>query len=297
MSISPDVVRSWIHQAQTWIDLGKLNEAHDLLKHTEDVVLHSLENSQESERQVLLAETYNNQACYYNKCNKPKLAASLLTQAIQLQIKANANSVTLAKTNLNLAAALSLLGRHEDSLNHAMQALNLLTRGEENDEAIETIAIAHHSFATQNEHLGRLGDAVLHYRLALDQLKRLSWLHPLMSYLEEALQDAENRNTSIAMFVSERQSLRERARVGHRIRPTPLPSWVPSSTKQILPSKVPVPYKAPFSARRSVSPRRKKNRLAKLKPQNLTLDYESIGLPDISKGTNKINRTNMYNIN
>lgn len=286
MSISTDIVSSWIHQGQVWIDLGKLNEAHDLLRNTEYEILHSLENVQETERQQLLADTYNSLSCYYSACNKPKVATSLLTQALQLQIRANSSPIAVAKTHLNLAASLSLLGRHEESLKYAREALNLLSRVDKDDEVIETISIAHHSIATQNEHLGRMGEAVLNYRVALNQLMSLCNPHPLIPSLEAALEDAENRNASIAVFVSERQTLREKSRVSHRLRPAPRPSWVPSNITVPLPSK----------AGRSMSPRRKKNRLKKLKPQNLTLNFENGMLPDITKGSGWMARTNMYNI-
>ncbi|KAL7690196.1 putative tetratricopeptide-like helical domain superfamily [Plasmopara halstedii] len=73
------------------------------------------------------ATTLNNFACYYRRLGKLHAAMSSLKQALALETKLK-NIRSAADTQLNICAVLSQLGKHQEALNHAQEAIITLQK-------------------------------------------------------------------------------------------------------------------------------------------------------------------------
>jgi tetratricopeptide (TPR) repeat protein len=117
----------------------------------------------------LSAITLNNLGCYHKRQGKPKKALGYLQRALELERESNQDLTNIAGTHLNMCAIQSELGRHEDALVNAAQALNILSKEyDPSPNAISTLIIAYHNLGVENEFLNQKGEAMDAYKLGLE---------------------------------------------------------------------------------------------------------------------------------
>merc|ERR1719454_697860 len=77
-------------------------------------------------RLVLRAVTYNNMGCFYKSMSKLHTALQYLRKAQVIEERSMGKCQNPAGTHLNLCALLSQMGKHQEALAHAQNALKLL---------------------------------------------------------------------------------------------------------------------------------------------------------------------------
>lgn len=109
------------------------------------------------------AATYNNFACLFRKKGELSKALQYLQKSLKLESRIT-DSQNTADTHINICAVLSQLGKHQDALNHAQKALDLLgtllSPQESVDELslpptdrVAALAIAYHNVGVEQEFL------------------------------------------------------------------------------------------------------------------------------------------------
>lgn len=99
---------------------------------------------------------------------------------------------------LNMTTVLADLGRHEEALEKAQEAVRMLTRAERMGRAADPslLSAAYHNLAVQQERLGATKGHVRSYRAAvLHARKGGTKSHPMASFMEAAYSNARSRST------------------------------------------------------------------------------------------------------
>ncbi|KAL3657469.1 hypothetical protein V7S43_017608 [Phytophthora oleae] len=127
------------------------------------------------------ATTLNNFACYYRRLGKLHSAMTSLKRALELE-KRLENVRNAADTQLNMCAVLSQLGKHQQALEHAQEALISLQEGfihgkettdtnSENSatsssrlDRISVMCIAYHNIGVEQEFLKDCAESVVSYK-------------------------------------------------------------------------------------------------------------------------------------
>ena len=125
-------------------------------------------------------KTLNTLACYYRHIGKARIAENYLLKALDLQCD-------MSNTHLNLCAVLSELGKHEDAMLHAMQAVIFMQdnsiAAHKNPSIVcepSLMAIAYINLGVELEFLKRNQEAMGFYKRALDYCaKNLTEDHPI----------------------------------------------------------------------------------------------------------------------
>ena len=135
-------------------------------------------------------KTLNTLACYYRQIGKARIAESYLLKALNLQSD-------LPNTHLNLCAVLSELGKHEEAVMQAMQAVilmqDLLISVKKNPETLvdeSLMPIAFLNLGVELEFLKRFEEALGFYKRAQSFAeKKLSSEHPVKKNAENAVKE------------------------------------------------------------------------------------------------------------
>eukprot|EP00930_Biecheleria_cincta_P057345 TRINITY_DN43301_c0_g1_i1.p1 TRINITY_DN43301_c0_g1~~TRINITY_DN43301_c0_g1_i1.p1 ORF type:complete len:297 (-),score=73.22 TRINITY_DN43301_c0_g1_i1:248-1138(-) len=154
-------------------------------------------------RLVLRAVTYNNMGCFYKSFGKLHTALQYLKKAQTIEEKSRGRCQNPAGTHLNLCALLSQMGKHQEALQHAGKALNLLeaqqkSQDEPSDGAgaggslgstgESLICVAYFNMAAEYEHLRKPSDALWNYQKAYENcLQELGEEHPLSQQVSVCL--------------------------------------------------------------------------------------------------------------
>merc|ERR1712217_361292 len=77
-------------------------------------------------RLVLRAVTYNNMGCFYKSMSRLHTALQYLRKAQKIEERSNGKCQNPAGTHLNICALLSQMGKHQEALQHAHLALQIL---------------------------------------------------------------------------------------------------------------------------------------------------------------------------
>ena len=110
--------------------------------------------------------TYNNFGCIYKRVGNFKAALFYLSKALEMEIKNSYDATNLASTHLNISAILSSMGKHDNSLVHALAALKTLKSiNVKSSNYIVSIVISYHSIGVENEHLRKYNEALAAYRM------------------------------------------------------------------------------------------------------------------------------------
>ncbi|RLN83922.1 hypothetical protein BBJ28_00021465 [Nothophytophthora sp. Chile5] len=131
------------------------------------------------------ATTLNNLACYYRRLGKLHAAMTSLKRALELE-KRLENLRNAADTHLNMCAVLSQLGKHQEALEHAQEALITLqegffqgtsapvgaaaTEGSAGDtsssrlDRLSVLCIAYHNIGVEQEFLKDYAESVASYK-------------------------------------------------------------------------------------------------------------------------------------
>merc|ERR1719421_711947 len=110
---------------------GQLKPAFEQFKYAESILM---ANQMEGDNTSLLAVTCNNLGCYYKKVGKLHGALSYLRRALKMEVELHTEPVTLAGTHLNICAILSKLDKHDKAVQHALSALDLISRKVQSSE-------------------------------------------------------------------------------------------------------------------------------------------------------------------
>merc|ERR1719171_1278236 len=127
---------------------GEHKAAFEQLKCAEAILL---ANQREDENTNLLAVTCNNLGCYYKKVGKLHAALSYLKRALKIEVSLQTDDVTVASTHLNVCAILSKLEKHDKAVQHALCALELISKrisaaeSEVQSDDYSVLAIAYHN--------------------------------------------------------------------------------------------------------------------------------------------------------
>jgi tetratricopeptide (TPR) repeat protein len=134
---------------------GEHQKAFEEFKYAEAILL----GSSEPDTNALLAVTCNNLGCYFKKTGKYHGALSYLRRALKMEVELKTDDVTLAGTHLNLCAVLSKLEKHDKAVQHAVCALDLMSRVISSSTSVcsqddyAVLAIAYHNVAVEREML------------------------------------------------------------------------------------------------------------------------------------------------
>mmetsp|Transcript_22345 Transcript_22345/g.69455 ORF Transcript_22345/g.69455 Transcript_22345/m.69455 type:complete len:926 (-) Transcript_22345:139-2916(-) len=168
---------------------GQDKAAFEQFKYAEAILL---ANQMEGDNTALLAVTCNNLGCYYKKAGKFHGALSYLRRALKIEVELNTDEVTLAGTHLNLCAILSKLEKHAKAVQHALCALELMSKVVTASdtgvmsEDYTVLAIAYHNVGMEREFLGQWDQAATAFQNGFQVAKRLlGENHPLSITLEK----------------------------------------------------------------------------------------------------------------
>mmetsp|Transcript_6339 Transcript_6339/g.15778 ORF Transcript_6339/g.15778 Transcript_6339/m.15778 type:complete len:975 (+) Transcript_6339:221-3145(+) len=165
----------------------QLKAAFEQFKYAEAILL---ANQAEQDNTALLAVTCNNLGCYYKKVGKFHGALSYLRRALRMEIELKTDEVTVASTHLNICAVLSKLEKHDKAVQHALSALDLMSKRvthsetgvSEDDYAV--LAVAYHSVGKEREFFEQWDQAALAFQSGYQVAKRLlGEQHPLTQTL------------------------------------------------------------------------------------------------------------------
>jgi len=167
---------------------GQEKTAFDQFKYAEAMLL---ANQMDGDNTALLAVTCNNLGCYYKKTGKFHGALSYFRRALKMENELSTDEVTLAGTHLNLCAVLSKLEKHTKAFQHALCALELMSRVVSSSNAgasaedYTVLAVAYHNVGMEREFLGQYDQAATAFQNGFQVAKRLlGESHPLSLTLE-----------------------------------------------------------------------------------------------------------------
>ena len=192
MAQSPEaVILTCNRQAMDLLRVQEQHQALQLLLRAEELV-QGLSPSQTQAK--LRAITLNNLGCFYKRVGQPMQALEYLQAALDLA--AGSDRTNLAGTHLNICAIQSQLGHHQQALQHALEALRLLSAALQapSPNQVTTLVIAHHNAGVELEYLRQSDKAAEAYRQGLDlATKHLGPAHPLAASLQRSYLSALDR--------------------------------------------------------------------------------------------------------
>ena len=187
----------------------QFEEAFSLLRRAEDMLKYPDDTPGKLR---LLAITLNNLGCFYKRSAKPNVALRYLQQALDIEIKTSNDRTNVAGTHLNICAIKSQLGKHDSALQHAKQALYLLsaTGLEYTPNSVTTLAIAYHNAGVEYEFLLETEEAAKVYLSGWELAKQyLGDAHPLTHSLEKSYRNvADSKGKSANMQKGRRYNRR-----------------------------------------------------------------------------------------
>jgi len=142
-------------------------------------------------RMVLRAVTYNNMGCFYKSMSKLHTALQYLRKAEKIEKRSMGKCQNPAGTHLNLCALLSQMGKHQEALQHAQVAQQLLQdlpppENASNSESM--ICVAYFNMGAEYEHLKKPVEALWAYEQAYKScLTELGEDHPLSQQISACL--------------------------------------------------------------------------------------------------------------
>eukprot|EP00747_Dinoflagellata_sp_TGD_P163493 gnl/TRDRNA2_/TRDRNA2_182213_c0_seq1.p1 gnl/TRDRNA2_/TRDRNA2_182213_c0~~gnl/TRDRNA2_/TRDRNA2_182213_c0_seq1.p1 ORF type:complete len:277 (+),score=68.08 gnl/TRDRNA2_/TRDRNA2_182213_c0_seq1:75-905(+) len=153
-------------------------------------------------RLVLRAVTYNNMGCFYKSMSKLHTALQYLRKAQKIEERPNSKCQNPAGTHLNLCALLSHMGKHQEALVHAQNALKLLEASspeEASNNGESLICVAYFNMAAEFEHLKKFGEALWAYQQAYEScLTELGEEHPLSKQISSCLTQLKTSKSTTA---------------------------------------------------------------------------------------------------
>ena len=143
------------------------------------------------------AITLNNLGCLYKRINDNNKALQYLTQALDYEAKLPEEFANMAGTHLNICAIKSHLNDHDEALNHALKAINIIQRNDyEQVSFITTLVAAYHNAGIEYQFLNRKIEANNFFRQGYElSFKKLGKNHPLTRNLEANA--AENKKNQL----------------------------------------------------------------------------------------------------
>ena len=122
-------------------------------------------------------EVLNYIACAYKQANKLYLAKKYIDKALKIVNDFRHEQWEKSSTFLNMCAILSAMGKHKEAILHAKSAIDE-AQGElveikfsnnpsETMSKASVLGIAYHNYAVEEEFLGNIGIALIHYEKAL----------------------------------------------------------------------------------------------------------------------------------
>lgn len=151
-------------------------------------------------RLVLRAVTYNNLGCFYKSMSKLHTALQYLRKAQKIEERSRAKCQNPAGTHLNLCALLSQMGKHQEALNHAQSALQLLEAEPPREEpqvaasSESLVCVAYFNMGAEYEHLRKPSEALWAYERAYENcLRELGEEHPLSQQINTCLADVRSK--------------------------------------------------------------------------------------------------------
>ena len=172
--------------AMDHLRVEQFDEAFNLLRRAEEMLRYPDDTPGKLR---LLAITLNNLGCFYKRSSKPNVALKYLQQALEIEVKTSNDRTNVAGTHLNICAIKSQLNKHESALQHAKQALFLLSSPgfEFTPNSVTTLAIAYHNAGVEYEFLTETGEAAKAYHSGWELAKQhLGTSHPLTHSLEKS---------------------------------------------------------------------------------------------------------------
>ncbi|CAG9327141.1 unnamed protein product [Blepharisma stoltei] len=129
----------------------------------------------------LRAITLNNLGCLYKRTNQNPKALQFLKEALECEKKLPGDYTNIAGTHLNICAIKSLLNHHEESLAHALKAINIIQQNPFLDEElIRSLVVAYYNAGTEYQYLHRNSEATAFLRHGHNlSSKHLGKNHPL----------------------------------------------------------------------------------------------------------------------
>eukprot|EP00747_Dinoflagellata_sp_TGD_P164355 gnl/TRDRNA2_/TRDRNA2_184176_c0_seq1.p1 gnl/TRDRNA2_/TRDRNA2_184176_c0~~gnl/TRDRNA2_/TRDRNA2_184176_c0_seq1.p1 ORF type:complete len:957 (-),score=221.98 gnl/TRDRNA2_/TRDRNA2_184176_c0_seq1:192-2993(-) len=163
---------------------GQHKAAFEQFKYAEAVLL---ANQSDGDNNSLLAVTCNNLGCYYKKVGKLHGALSYLRRALKMEVELKTDEVTLAGTHLSICAILSKLEKHDKAVQHALCALDLMSKRVSNaynekvsQDDYSVLAIAYHNVAVERDILEQYEKAAMAFQQGYQVARRcLGDDHPL----------------------------------------------------------------------------------------------------------------------
>ena len=127
-------------------------------------------------------EVLNYITCAYKQAGKLYLAKKYIEKAMDIVQSYTQVSMDKSNTFLNMCAVLSALGKHNEAINYAKQALSLakeemveVTLNKEPEQIkkkVAVLAIAYENYAVEAEFLGNVNESVQFYKKAYEFLKK-----------------------------------------------------------------------------------------------------------------------------
>ena len=162
----------------------------------------------------LKAVTLNNLGCLYKRGNDNAKALQYLTQALEYENRLPEESANMAGTHLNLCAIKSHLNNHDDALNHALKAINIIQRNYSgHKDFTTTLVAAYHNTGVEYQFLNRKIEANNFFRQGYElALRKLGKEHNLTKSLENYVANQRKNQLEAVNEKSERNRSNLRAR-------------------------------------------------------------------------------------
>ncbi|KAE9017951.1 hypothetical protein PR002_g13245 [Phytophthora rubi] len=167
------------------------------------------------------ATTLNNLACYYRRLGKLHSAMTSLKRALELE-KILENVRNAADTQLNMCAVLSQLGKHQEALEHAQEALITLQEGFiQSKHTTSTSSGEHSEDDTSNSRLDRISVmCIAYHNVGVEQEFLKDYAESVSSYkkgiglAEQYLGENHSITTTIRnSYLAAKRTLATKARV------------------------------------------------------------------------------------
>jgi tetratricopeptide (TPR) repeat protein len=153
--------------------------------------------------------TLNNLGILYRSTKDYQKALQYLSSALEVARNLSTDVINRAGTHLNICAIKSSLNQHEQALQHALTAIQMLSM--KKSEVSPTLVVAYHSAGIEYQHLSLPLKARAHFEYGFNiSAQKLGKSHQLTLSLEEALQDyygykAKTRQKSTDAFLEKRK--------------------------------------------------------------------------------------------
>ena len=145
---------------------------------------------------ALRAVTFNNAGIYYARTGQPQAALRCLERVGKQGAIVVEDDVSV-HVKLNMTTVLADLGRHENALEMAQEAVRMLTHAERSGKPVDSslLSAAYHNLAVQQERLGSRKGHVMSYRAAMLQARKAGQGNgaPMQNFMEQAYTHAKQR--------------------------------------------------------------------------------------------------------